>query len=156
MKERYIKQVKRELHLPRNVKKEVLRDLNEIFSSALEHGETEQQVAERLGTPRDFAKSTAEQFGVDNTAPRQQAEMASSFVLMLLAAVSFVIYAVATSGKAPKGAIGQADATTDIFIAGTFGFDILPIVLIIGVIAAALGAVQMIRVVRNKSNHLEK
>ena len=67
MKEQYIKQVKKELSLPCKVKKEVLRDLNEVFTSALEHGETEQQVIQRLGTPREFADSTAEQFGIDNT-----------------------------------------------------------------------------------------
>ena len=59
MKEQYIKQVEKELHLSRKEKIEVLRDLNEIFASAVEHGETEQQVIERLGTPKDFADSTA-------------------------------------------------------------------------------------------------
>lgn len=56
MKERYIKQVKKEfsLYLSRKTKNEIIRDLNEIFCSALEHGETEQQVIERLGTPNDF------------------------------------------------------------------------------------------------------
>ena len=67
MKEQYIKQVKRELSLPHKVKKEVIRDLNEVFASAMEHGETEQQVIQRSGTPREFADSTAEQFGIDNT-----------------------------------------------------------------------------------------
>ena len=66
MKERYIKQVEKELSLSHKVKKEVVRDLNEVFSSALEHGETEQQVIRRLGTPKEFADSTAEQFGIDN------------------------------------------------------------------------------------------
>ena len=50
MKEQYIKQVEKELSLTRKAKKEVVRDLNEVFASALEHGETEQQVIERLGT----------------------------------------------------------------------------------------------------------
>ena len=58
MKEQYIKQVVKELHLSRKAKSEVVRDLNEIFASAVEHGETEQQVVERLGTPKDFADST--------------------------------------------------------------------------------------------------
>ena len=55
MKERYIKQVKKEfgLCLSRKKRNEIIRDLNEIFASALEHGETEQQVIERLGTPND-------------------------------------------------------------------------------------------------------
>ena len=33
------------------MKKEVVRDLNEVFASAMEHGETEQQIIQRLGTP---------------------------------------------------------------------------------------------------------
>ena len=41
MKEQYIKQVEKELSLPRKMKKEVVRDLNEVFASAMEHGETE-------------------------------------------------------------------------------------------------------------------
>ena len=49
MKEQYIKQVEKELSLTRKAKKEVVRDLNEVFASALEHGETEQQVIERKG-----------------------------------------------------------------------------------------------------------
>ena len=52
MKEQYIKQVEKELNLSRKAKTEVVRDLNEIFASATEHGETEQQVIERLDTKR--------------------------------------------------------------------------------------------------------
>ena len=33
MKEQYIKQVEKELSLPRKTKKEVVRDLNEVFAS---------------------------------------------------------------------------------------------------------------------------
>lgn len=72
MKEQYIKQVKKELSLPRKMKKEVVRDLNEVFASAMEHGETEQQIIQRLGTPREFADSTAEQFGIDNTKSKKR------------------------------------------------------------------------------------
>ena len=50
MKEQYIRQVEKHLTLPRKAKQEVIRDLNEIFASALENGETEQQVIDRLGT----------------------------------------------------------------------------------------------------------
>ena len=72
MKEQYIRQVEKELNLSRKVKTEVVRDLNEIFNSAVEHGETEQQVIERLGTPEEFANSTAEQFGIDNSVPKKR------------------------------------------------------------------------------------
>ena len=55
MKEEYIRQVRKHLSLPRKRKQEVLRDLEEIFDSGAEHGETEQQVAERLGPPEEYA-----------------------------------------------------------------------------------------------------
>ena len=80
MKEQYIKQVEKELSLPRKMKKEVVRDLNEVFASAMEHGETEQQVIQRLGTPKEFADSTAEQFGIDNTKSKKGTV---SFLLLL-------------------------------------------------------------------------
>lgn len=54
MKEHYIKQVKKELLISRKQKNDVLRDLDEVFTSAMEHGETEQQVIERLGSPKDL------------------------------------------------------------------------------------------------------
>ena len=54
MKEQYIKQVEKELSLPHKAKKEVVRDLNEVFASSLEHGETEQKFIQRLGTPKEF------------------------------------------------------------------------------------------------------
>lgn len=80
MKEQYIKQVEKELSLPRKMKKEVVRDLNEVFASAMEHGETEQQIIQRLGTPKEFADSTAEQFCIDNTKSKKGTV---SFLLLL-------------------------------------------------------------------------
>lgn len=80
MKEQYIKQGEKELSLPRKMKKEVVRDLNEVFASAMEHGETEQQIIQRLGTPKEFADSTAEQFGIDNTKSKNGTV---SFLLLL-------------------------------------------------------------------------
>ena len=123
MKEQYIKQVEKELSLPHKAKKEVVRDLNEVFASALEHGETEQQVIQRLGTPKEFADSTAEQFGV------------------------FSIYAVTRLGKAPEGAIGQADATTNIQIESALGFDVLQIILAVGFAAAVIAVLLIIRTI---------
>lgn len=40
-KEQYIRQVKKALTGPRAKKDEILRDLQEAFDSALEHGETD-------------------------------------------------------------------------------------------------------------------
>ena len=49
MKKQYVRQVRKDLHIPRSAKTEVVRDLQEIFASAAEHGESEQQVAARSG-----------------------------------------------------------------------------------------------------------
>lgn len=103
MKEQYIKQVEKELSLTRKAKKEVVRDLNEVFASALEHGETEQQVIERLGTPKEFAENTAEQLGIDSAAPQKRKGIISSVAALVVAVAAFVIYATTQSGKVPDG-----------------------------------------------------
>ncbi len=95
MKEQYIKQVEKELSLTRKAKKEVVRDLNEVFASALEHGETEQQVIERLGTPKEFAENTAEQLGIDSAAPQKRKGIISSVAALVVAVAAFVICATA-------------------------------------------------------------
>lgn len=148
MKELYIKQVERELSLPRKAKKEIVRDLNEVFMSALENGETKQQVIQRLGTPKEFADSAAAQFGIDNAASKKRKWILSVLAALLVAAAAFSIYAVTCLGKAPQGAIGQADATTNVQIEGALGFDVLQILLAVGFAAAVLAVLLMIRTIR--------
>lgn len=148
MKEQYIRQVKRQLHIPGNKKKDVVRDLHEIFSSAMEHGETEQQVIARLGSPREFADSTAEQLGLDNAASQKHHALLSAVAALIAAAACFACCAVAKSGQAPHGAIGQADAMTHIQIEGAFPFNILQLILLIGIAALAFSAAQLSRSMR--------
>lgn len=148
MKEEYIKQVEKELFLPRKAKKEVMRDLNEAFASALEHGETEQQVIQRLGTPKEFADSTAEQFGIDNTSSKKHKGIISALVALIIAAIVFSIYAVTQLGKVPEGTIGQANATTNIQIQGALGIDVSQITLAVGFAAAIIAVLLIIRTIR--------
>lgn len=148
MKEEYIKQVEKELFLPRKAKKEVMRDLNEAFASALEHGETEQQVIQRLGTPKEFADSTAEQFGIDNTSSKKHKGIISALVALIIAAIAFSIYAVTQLGKVPEGTIGQANATTNIQIQGVLGIDVSQITLAVGFAAAIIAILLIIRTIR--------
>ena len=148
MKEQYIRQVYRELSLPRKLKKEVVRDLKEAFDSALEHGETQQQVIRRLGTPKEFADSAAEQFGVDNTASKKRKAILFALIALIFAAAAFFMYAVTQSGKAPEGAIGQADAATNIRIVGAMEFDVSRIILAAGLAAAVLAVLLVIRAIR--------
>lgn len=148
MKEQYMRQVEKELHLPRREKDEVLRDLEEIFASATEHGETAQQVMERLGTAKEFADSTAAQFGVDNAAPKRRRTVFSCVAALLVAVAAFALGAAAKMGAAPAGAIGQADAMTGIQIAGAFAFDASQLLLAIGVVAALLAVFSLLRLLR--------
>lgn len=145
MKEQYIKQAEKELHIPRKAKKDVIRDLNEIFASALENGETEQQVIDRLGTPKEFAESTAEQLGIDFTASRKHKGIISSIVALAVAVIAFVIYGTTQVGNVPPDAIGQADSMTNIKIDGAFGIDISTVLLVIGIVAAVVAVIQIIR-----------
>ena len=142
MKKQYIRQVRKDLHIPRSAKTEVVRDLQEIFASAAEHGESEQQVAERLGTPREFADRTAEQFGFDPAARRRRNRLIQ--IAISLAAAAFALYAAAAAQRVPPGAIGQADAMTNIRIEGT-GFDVTLLLLAAGILAAAFAILQLIR-----------
>ena len=59
MKEKYISDVNRLLDLPKRRKAEIIRDLDEIFRSASEHGESEREVISRLGTADEYAQSVA-------------------------------------------------------------------------------------------------
>ena len=157
MKEQYIKQVEKELSLPRKMKKEVVRDLNEVFASAMEHGETEQQIIQRLGTPKEFADSTAEQFGIDNTKSKKRNGIISTLAALVIAVAAFSVYAVTQSGKVPEGAIGQADATTNIQIEGAFAFDISHILLAIGFAATAIALLLIIRTIhKNRRQPMKK
>lgn len=147
MKEQYIRQIKKELSLPQKRKKEVMRDLNEVFASAIEHGETEQQVIQRLGTPQEFADSIAEQLGIDNTAAKKRKGIISALVALIIAVTAFLVYAVTQSGKVPEDAIGQANATTNIQIDGVFILDVSQILLGIGLIATVIAVLLIIRII---------
>ena len=118
MKEHYIKQVKRELLISRRQKNDVLRDLDEVFTSAMEHGETEQQVIERLGSPKDFAISTEEQLGIDRTALRKRNNIIFIIISIGVSVLAFVLFGTLHSKQLPDGVIGQADAMTNIRING--------------------------------------
>ena len=153
MKKQYIRQVRKDLHIPRSAKTEVVRDLQEIFASAAEHGESEQQVAERLGTPREFADRTAEQFGFDPAARRRRNRLIQIAISLAVAAAAFALYAAAAAQRVPSGAIGQADAMTNLQVVGTFGPDVPHIALAAGVLAACIAAVLLLRTVRRKGGN---
>lgn len=99
------------------------------------------------GTPKEFADSTAEQFGIDNTKSKKRNGIISTLAALVIAVAAFSVYAVTQSGKVPEGAIGQADATTNIQIEGAFAFDISQILLAIGFAATAIAILLIIRTI---------
>lgn len=99
-------------------------------------------------TPKEFAENTAEQLGIDSAAPQKRKGIISSVAALVVAVAAFVIYATTQSGKVPDGAIGQADAMTNIQVEGAFGFDASQIILAVGVIAVTIAIIQIIRTVR--------
>ena len=124
-----------------------MRDLHEIFASALEHGETEQQVIERLGKPKEFADSTAEQFGID---PRGIEKTEGSHCRRcriyypdgcMRNLCCWRSWESAERGNRP------GDATTNVQVEGTFGFDALQIILAVGLAAALLAVLLLIRTI---------
>ena len=68
-------------------------------------------------------------------------------LIHIFAAAAFSVYAVTQSEKVPEGAIGQADATTNIQIEGAFAFDISQILLAIGFAATAIALLLIIRTI---------
>ena len=118
MKETYIQQVKQELSLPKKKKEAIARDLREAFACALEHGETEQQVIERLGSPAEFARSVQEQLGT-NPARGQKWRNCLSIILPLVAGIALLLLGIAPRlNPGPPNAIGQANAQTLIQVRG--------------------------------------
>ena len=149
MKEQYIKQVKRELLISRRQKNDVLRDLDEVFTSAMEHGETEQQVIERLGSPKDFAISTEEQLGIDRTALRKRNNIIFIIISIGVSVLAFVLFGTLHSKQLPDGVIGQADAMTNIRINGTGAIDPSLIFLVIGITAIIVLIVRILKIMCN-------
>ena len=136
MKHQYKKRVEKCLSISWKAKKEVLRDLDEAFASALEHGETEQQVIDRLGAPEDFAKSVQEQIEVPSTGARGWKRRGAIVAAILIAVIAFAAAFLIHASRLPRGMIGQADAATTIRIAGG-GMDMFPLMILFGCIALA-------------------
>lgn len=136
MKQQYIRRVKKALNLPRKQKAEVLRDLDEAFASALEHGETERQVIERLGTPYEFADSIHEQLGIACPDRRGRKRRICIALTALVSAIAFAIAFFMRAERPAQNIIGQADAMTNMQIVGS-GVDMFWLMIALGCIALA-------------------
>ena len=146
MKEEYIKQVLKNLHISMKAKNEIIRDLDEIFDSALENGETEQQVIDRLGAPKEFAESVSGQEEKKEYSASNIRGIVSMAIGICIAVIAFVVFGITQTETAPQNAIGQANAMTNIQVEG-FGIKIPFIILIISIISVAFAVFQLIRII---------
>lgn len=144
MKEQYIRQVARNLHVPRKTKMEILRDVDEAFASALEHGETEKQVMERLGTPEEFAETMQEQLGGCHAQKVDWKKQAAMIFFILISAAAFSAAFLIHVSTPASNMIGQADAATTIQIAGD-GIDVFGVLILLGCVALAAAIYIVIR-----------
>lgn len=147
MKDAYIKKVKKSLMIPASKRKAVLRDLEEAFASAAEHGETEQQVIARLGTPEQFAAGIEEQLGIDHAKRLKTRTIIWTTICLVIAVIGFFVYLTIRQQQELNGAlgiIGGADGPTAIIVSGP-GLDIPLIMLTIAVVAVVVAVVMIIR-----------
>ena len=149
MRESYIRQVKKALMLSRKKKAEIMRDLQEAFVSASEHGETDQQVIDRLGTPEDFVASIHEQFGINSEEVKKRRNRSHIGIALIIALVAFAISAAIHFSKTPPNTIGQADAMTSIQISGT-GIDFAVLFLALGLIAVLIMVILVVKNIRKR------
>lgn len=143
MKQEYIQQVGRALPLPGKQKREVLRDLEELFASAAEHGETEAQVISRLGTPAEYAKEVLDQTGY---VPKPGKAALGLALSALVCGVCLALFLWSQSGRLPEDAIGGAMGSTGIQVAG--GVDLSPLLLVlaaVGLMGAVFFALWLLR-----------
>lgn len=135
------------------MKDEILRDLQEAFDSALEHGETEQDVIERLGSPAEFAGDIEDQRGIKR---KRHGKTALIWVLALLSAALFAVYAASRMMRPPENTIGQADAMTSIQVYCD-GLPVVPaLLLLLGTAAGVAAVILAVRYIRERRKGKER
>lgn len=138
MKDQYIMQVRKMLSISQKMKHEIIRDLEEIFASAREHEESDQEVIDRLGSPQDYVESIQAQLEIR---PRSiKKNLLPVYIASFIGILFLVIFAISFIVRTKtKGIIGQAVSTTSIVL-NTSLYSWLPIMLL------ALGIMIMIAV----------
>ena len=143
MKQEYIQQVGRALPLPGKQRREVLRDLEELFASAAEHGESEVQVLDRLGSPEEYAKEVLDQ---TSYVPKPGKAALGLALSALVCGVCLALFLWSQSGRLPEDAIGGAVGSTGIQLAG--GVDLSSLLLVlaaVGLMGAVFFALWLLR-----------
>ena len=149
MKDKYIKSVKKELRFAGKKKADILNDLNETFESGIEHGESEQDIIQRLGTPVEFVCDIYEQMGIDITAKEKMQLKIRAIISFTIFVILFGCIVVLNFSALPDGVIGQADALTCIQVDGN-GISVVTLLIALCTIAFVVAVINTTRYFRNK------
>lgn len=119
---KYMKDVKRKLNLPKDVKNRVMADLETSVRSRLEAGQTQEQIMAELGTPAEVAaelNGQMKEFAYEKSPWRW-----GCLVLAAVSALAFLhkgvlnllVAAITYAERQSVGIIGGADGPTAIFV----------------------------------------
>lgn len=119
-KEKYIKSVKRKLNVPDDLKTSVLEELMEAFDSAKEHGESENDLINRLGTPKEFVNDVIKNADLTDEQKKyikQRKNIIKVIIAFIIAAAAFMGYYI-YQRMSMGNVIGYANSSTNIQVIG--------------------------------------
>lgn len=119
-KEKYIKSVKRKLNVPYDLKASVLEELREAFDSAKEHGESENDLINRLGTPKEFVNDVIKNADLTDEQKKfikQRKNIIKVIIAFIIAAAAFTGYYI-YKRMSMGNVIGYANSSTNIQVIG--------------------------------------
>lgn len=139
-KEKYIKSVKRKLNVPDDLKASVLEELRESFDSAKEHGESENDLINRLGTPKEFVNDVIKNADLTDEQKKyikRRKNIIMAITFFIIAAAAFTGYGI-YQRMSMGNVIGYANGSTNIQVIGG-SENILLILFYIAVFAVIAG-----------------
>lgn len=119
-KEKYIKSVKRKLNVPDDLKASVLEELREAFDSAKEHGESENDLINRLGTPKEFVNDVIKNADLTDEQKKyikQRKNIIKVIIAFIIADAAFTGYYI-YKRMSMGDVIGYANSSTNIQVIG--------------------------------------
>lgn len=144
MKKQYIKHVKQLLIVPRKQKNIILNDLEEIFQSGNANGESDQEIIQRLGSPKEFVSEIEHGLEI-NVSKYKQKHMLHAAIFFASGVILLVLCCWIHFYQNSTKIIGQAEATTEILIPAIKNFDFIAFLLIIAVCAFAISITSIVK-----------
>ena len=122
---KYMKDVKRKLNLPKDVKNRVMADLETSVRSRLEAGQTQEQIMAELGTPAEVAaelNGQMKEFAYGKSPWRYLClamAVVSGLALLFKGGMNLLMAMITRAESQSIGIIGGADGPTAIFVTRT-------------------------------------